>query len=59
MLAELQAMKEKYRAVGEVRGSGLLLGMELVEDRQSARSRSTRSVTRDLYQECLRRGLVP
>ena len=30
-----QRLKEKYRTVGEVRGRGLLLGIELVEDRQS------------------------
>ena len=53
----LPRLKEKYRTVGEVRGRGLLLGMELVEDRQS-RKPLDRSITRDLYLECLRRGLV-
>jgi 4-aminobutyrate aminotransferase-like enzyme len=57
MLAELQRLKEKYRTVGEVRGRGLLLGIELVEDRQS-RKPLDRAITRDLYQECLRRGLL-
>jgi 4-aminobutyrate aminotransferase-like enzyme len=57
MLAELQRLKEKYRTVGEVRGRGLLLGIELVENRQSRRPLD-KSITRDLYVECLRRGLV-
>lgn len=57
MLTELRRLHEKYRAVGEVRGRGLLLGLELVEDRQTRRPLA-REITRDLYQECLRRGLV-
>jgi len=57
MLTELERLKEKYRTVGEVRGRGLLLGIELVEDRQSRRPIG-KDITRDLYQECLRRGLV-
>jgi len=57
MLTELHRLKEKYRTVGEVRGRGLLLGIELVEDRQS-RKPLDRAITRDLYLECLRRGLV-
>jgi len=57
MLTELQRLKEKYRTVGEVRGRGLLLGIELVEDRQS-RKPLDKTITRDLYLECLRRGLV-
>ena len=57
MLAELQRLKEKYRTVGEVRGRGLLLGIELVDDRQSRRPLD-KKITLELYQECLRRGLV-
>ena len=57
MLNRLEAFKEKYRCVGEVRGRGLLLGMELVSDRKT-RAPLGRDVTQALYQECLRRGLV-
>jgi 4-aminobutyrate aminotransferase-like enzyme len=57
MLAELERLKDKYRTVGEVRGRGLLLGIELVEDRQTRRPLD-KAITRDLYTECLRRGLV-
>jgi 4-aminobutyrate aminotransferase-like enzyme len=57
MLTRLEAMKERFRTVGEVRGRGLLLGMELVRDRQTKQP-VAREVTQSLYQECLRRGLV-
>jgi 4-aminobutyrate aminotransferase-like enzyme len=57
MLARLEAMKEKHRCVGEVRGKGLMLGIELVRDRQTKEPLG-KDVTRALYQECLRRGLV-
>lgn len=57
MLAALEALQEKYRCVGAVRGKGLLLGMELVKDR-TTKEPLGKDVTRALYQECLRRGLV-
>ena len=57
MLRQLEAMKDKHRCVGEVRGKGLMLGIELVRDR-STKAPLAKDVTRALYQECLRRGLV-
>ena len=57
MLAQLEAMKDKHRAIGEVRGKGLLLGIELVADR-ATKQPLDKEITRALYQECLRRGLV-
>ena len=57
MLARLEVMKEKYRCVGEVRGKGLMLGMELVRDR-TTKEPLAKTVTQALYQECLRRGLA-
>ena len=57
MLARLEALKEKYRCVGDVRGRGLMLGIELVKDRMT-REPLAKEVTQALYQECLRRGLV-
>ncbi len=57
MLARLQALQEKYRFVGDVRGKGLMLGVELVVDR-ATKALLPKEVTRALYRECLRRGLV-
>ncbi|PYN96711.1 MAG: aspartate aminotransferase family protein [Candidatus Rokuibacteriota bacterium] len=57
MLSRLEALKEKYRCVGEVRGKGLMLGIELVRDR-ATREPLGKDVTRAFYQECLRRGLL-
>jgi 4-aminobutyrate aminotransferase-like enzyme len=57
MLKRLEALKEKHRVVGEVRGRGLLLGIELVKDRRSKEPLG-KDVTQALYKECLRRGLA-
>jgi len=57
MLAELRRMQERHPFVGEVRGAGLLLGVELVKDR-ATREPLDAAVTRQLYQECVQRGLL-
>jgi len=57
MLARLEAMKEKHRVIGLVRGKGLMLGLELVRD-QKTKEPISKEFTRTLYQECLKRGLV-
>ena len=57
MLGRLLAMRERHRCVGDVRGKGLLLGLELVRDR-ATKEPVGRDVTQALYQECLRRGLA-
>ena len=50
-LTRMHTMKQKHAAVGDVRGLGLLMGMELVKDRQ------TRERAPDLAEEVLYRAL--
>jgi 4-aminobutyrate aminotransferase-like enzyme len=57
MLSGLEALKEKYRFVGDVRGKGLMLGVELVKDR-TTKEPLQQEITHALFQECLGRGLV-
>ncbi len=57
MLRRLQEMEERFRCIGDVRGRGLLLGLDLVKDR-ATKEPVSKAVAQALYQECLRRGLV-
>jgi 4-aminobutyrate aminotransferase-like enzyme len=57
MLDALEALKEKYRFIGDVRGRGLLIGVELVADRDSKEPLGS-DITRALFHEALERGLV-
>jgi 4-aminobutyrate aminotransferase-like enzyme len=57
MLQRLLEMKEKHRVIGDVRGVGLMLGLELVKDRET-KELVSKDKTKALFQECLRRGLV-
>jgi 4-aminobutyrate aminotransferase-like enzyme len=52
----LTELAEEHDFVGDVRGRGLMLGMELVKDRQS--KEPWKDGTRDLQMACLRRGLI-
>jgi 4-aminobutyrate aminotransferase/(S)-3-amino-2-methylpropionate transaminase len=57
MVAELRRMQERHRFIGDVRGKGLLIGVELVKDRTSREPLAT-SVTRHVFEQCLQRGLL-
>jgi 4-aminobutyrate aminotransferase-like enzyme len=57
MLARLASLQEKYEVIGDVRGKGLMIGVDLVRDRKT-KEPVDKPVTRDLYEECLRRGLI-
>jgi 4-aminobutyrate aminotransferase / (S)-3-amino-2-methylpropionate transaminase / 5-aminovalerate transaminase len=57
MVAELRRMQERQPLIGDVRGAGLLIGIELVKDRTTREPLDT-SFTRRIFEECLRRGLL-
>lgn len=57
MLERLRAMQEKYEFLGDVRGAGLLIGLDLVKDRQS-KTELRREVTELIFLEALKRGLL-
>jgi 4-aminobutyrate aminotransferase-like enzyme len=57
MLEELRTWPDRLRWVGDVRGEGLFLGVELVADRQS-KEPLAKKICGEIFQEGLRRGLL-
>ncbi len=57
MLRRLREFPERYEFVGDVRGKGLLIGMELVKDR-ATKEPLAKAVCVRMFQECLKRGMV-
>jgi 4-aminobutyrate aminotransferase-like enzyme len=57
MLDRLRAMQEKYAFLGDVRGAGLLIGLDLVRDR-ATKEPLAREITERIFTEALRRGLL-
>lgn len=56
MMKRLQEIKEGHRIVGDVRGRGLLLGIELVKDLKT--KEPDREAGHSVYQKAFRRGLA-
>jgi len=57
MLEALKQLQEKYRFIGDVRGRGLMIGVEMVADR-TTKEPLDKTITRALFHEALERGLV-
>jgi 4-aminobutyrate aminotransferase/(S)-3-amino-2-methylpropionate transaminase len=57
LLKRLLELKEKYEFVGDVRGRGLLIGIDLVSNRGTKRE-LRREVTELIFKEALKRGLI-
>ncbi|HLK27565.1 MAG TPA: aspartate aminotransferase family protein [Puia sp.] len=55
MKSELHKLKEKYSIIGDVRGIGLLWGIELVKDR-GTKEKAIEEAEKAMY-ECLKNGL--
>ena len=56
MLVRLDEMKAKYEMVGDVRGMGLAVGVEIVTDKASRKPDA--EMTRRITQEAFNRGLI-
>ncbi len=54
--SKLQALAERFEIVGDVRGRGLLLGVELVRDRETKEPATTEG--RAIARHCLENGLI-
>jgi len=57
MLDALKKLQDKYRFIGDVRGRGLMIGVELVADHET-KVPLDRTITLALFHEALARGLV-
>lgn len=57
LLGRMLDLKEKYEFVGDVRGRGLLIGMDLVRDEETKEPLG-RKVMEVIFKEALRRGLL-
>jgi 4-aminobutyrate aminotransferase-like enzyme len=57
LLKELRGLQEKYEFIGDVRGAGLLIGMDLVKNR-STKEPLARELSEEIFLGALRRGLL-
>ncbi len=57
LLNALKKVGEKYDFVGEVRGKGLLIGMDLVTNRKT-QEKMPKAICEKFFTECLNRGLI-
>jgi 4-aminobutyrate aminotransferase-like enzyme len=57
MLDALRRLMERHRIIGDVRGRGLMIGVEMVADR-TTKAPLDKTITRALFHEALERGLI-
>ncbi|WP_413700315.1 aminotransferase class III-fold pyridoxal phosphate-dependent enzyme [Psychromonas sp. KJ10-10] len=57
LLEQLQLLKLHHSVIGDVRGKGLLLGIELVSDRQT-KTPVTEDITMKIVAMCMKKGLL-
>ncbi len=55
LFAGLQALQKKYTCIGDVRGKGLMLGVELIEDENKT---PATKLTADVFETCKDMGLI-
>jgi alanine-glyoxylate transaminase/(R)-3-amino-2-methylpropionate-pyruvate transaminase len=56
LLEQLKALQQKHKAIGDVRGRGLMLAIELVKDRKSKEPDA--DVTAAVFEKCRDQGLI-
>jgi len=56
MLGRARAMEAEHPTIGDVRGKGLMIGIELVEDKES--KKPARALRDDLIQRAFKKGLL-
>lgn len=54
----LRALQKRYRIIGDVRGKGLMLGVELVADEPAGDRTPNAAATVQLFEETVKRGLL-
>ncbi len=52
----LKEISEKHSSIGDVRGKGLIIGIEIVEDKNS--KKPSPEITKKIISECAKRGLL-
>jgi taurine-pyruvate aminotransferase len=57
MLDQLNALKDKHEVVGDVRGKGLFLGVELVSDRTTRDPMDEKKV-QAVVGDCMKNGVI-
>jgi alanine-glyoxylate transaminase/(R)-3-amino-2-methylpropionate-pyruvate transaminase len=56
LLARLKDLQQKHKAIGDVRGRGLMLAIEMVKDRKTKEPDS--AVTAAVFEKCREQGLI-
>ena len=57
MIEKFRELQKKYPIIGEVRGKGLMIGIELVKNRET-KEKLDKKYTEMLFKEALNRGLL-
>jgi 4-aminobutyrate aminotransferase-like enzyme len=57
LLRELRALQEKHEIIGDVRGKGLMIGLDLVKDRNTKEPLDAATME-EIFRGALERGLL-